>query len=47
MFTLWVAMERQLVLYAQGRNEIAEMPEVYHAKIAVRIATVVICLLAL
>jgi hypothetical protein len=45
MLLLWISMERQLVLYARGRDIIAELPDINRAKIAIRIATIVICLL--
>ena len=42
MLLLWVSMERQVALYGQGRDEIAELPQVHYAKMAVRIATITI-----
>lgn len=46
MILLWIAMERQLVLYAARLDEAAALPELYPATIAVRTATVAIVVLA-
>lgn len=39
---LWLAMERQLVLFAMRQDDAAELPELHQAKIAMRIATAAI-----
>ncbi|MEK6642599.1 MAG: hypothetical protein AABZ08_01720 [Planctomycetota bacterium] len=47
MSLLWLAMERQLILYAMRMDEIAELPEIHYAKLAMRIATAGIAIIAL
>jgi hypothetical protein len=47
MAILWISMEKQLVLYRARRDEIAEMPEVHQATIAIRIAVGVIVAICL
>jgi hypothetical protein len=41
MLLLWISMERQIVLYNQARDELAEMPQVHYAKLAIRVAAAV------
>lgn len=42
MLLLWVAAERQLVLHLAGVDEAAELPDLYRAKVAVRICAAVL-----
>ncbi|MBI5765424.1 MAG: hypothetical protein HZA51_18095 [Planctomycetes bacterium] len=44
---LWIAMERQLMLFAMHRDDAAELPELHQAKIAMRIATGVIVVIGM
>lgn len=47
MILLWIAMERQLALYAARLDEVAELPEVYAAKVAIRVTTVLVVVAAI
>jgi hypothetical protein len=47
MIVLWIAAERQLVLYAARLDSAAELPEIHTAKCAVRITVAVLTALAI
>jgi len=47
MLLLWIAMERQLVLYAERLDFVAELPEIRIAKFAIRMATLLLVILAI
>jgi hypothetical protein len=46
MVLLWAAMERQLLLHAARMDELAELPELHQAKLAIRLAAVLLPALA-
>ena len=47
MIVLWLAMERQLVLFAARQDLAAELPQIHTAATAVRVSTAVLTMLAI
>jgi hypothetical protein len=47
MIVLWLAMERQLVLYAERLDVAAELPQIHIAKLAIRITVIVLVMTAI